>query len=203
MSYKPHDFYFKKAKSENYLARSVYKLKEINERFKIFRKGQRVLDLGAAPGSWSQYAAQEVGNSGYVLGIDLKPINLQLPNAQFVQADIFSPGLENICLKFSIPSSFDVVISDMAPQTTGMTLTDHVRSVELCYRALQLAQGSLKKGGTFVCKMLDGEDFNEFRDSLRPNFEKVQILRPKSTRKESKELFFIALGYLQTTSNHF
>lgn len=195
MSYNPQDYYFKKAKSEQFVARSVYKLQEINERYKIFKKGQRVLDLGAAPGSWSQYVAAQVGNTGRVIGIDLKPITLELENATFIESDIFSFDWENLWSSLQIFPPFDAVISDMAPQTTGMSLTDHVRSVELCSKALYIAERYLQKKGFFICKMFDGEDFTEYRNHIKKLFDKIQIIRPQSTRKESKELFFVCMGY--------
>jgi 23S rRNA (uridine2552-2'-O)-methyltransferase len=195
MSYNPQDYYFKKAKSEQFVARSVYKLQEINERYKIFKKGQKVLDLGAAPGSWSQYVAAQVGNTGRVIGIDLKPITLELENATFIESDIFSFDWENLWASLQIFPPFDAVISDMAPQTTGMSLTDHVRSVELCSKALYIAERYLQKKGFFICKMFDGEDFTEYRNNIKKLFDKIQIIRPQSTRKESKELFFICMGY--------
>jgi 23S rRNA (uridine2552-2'-O)-methyltransferase len=195
MPYNPQDYYFKKAKAEHFAARSVYKLQEINERYKIFKKGQKVLDLGAAPGSWSQYVAAQVGHKGSVIGIDLKPVNLTLANATFIEADIFRVDWENLWTSLQILPPFDAVISDMAPQTTGVSLTDHARSVELCSKALSIAELYLQKKGIFICKMFDGQDFIQYHNQVKKLFDKVQILRPQSTRKESKELFFICLGY--------
>jgi 23S rRNA (uridine2552-2'-O)-methyltransferase len=195
MPYNPQDYYFKKAKAEHFAARSVYKLQEINERYKIFQKGQKVLDLGAAPGSWSQYVAAQVGNKGRVLGIDLKPVTLELENATFIKSDIFSVDWESLWPALQIFPPFNAVISDMAPQTTGMSLTDHMRSVELCSKALHIAERYLQKKGFFICKMFDGEDFTAYRNEVKKLFDKIQIIRPQSTRKESKELFFICLGY--------
>jgi len=195
VAYNPKDYYFKKAKSENYAARSIFKLKEIDERFRIFKPGQKVLDLGAAPGSWSQYAAQKIGKAGIVIGIDLQAIKLTLPNALFIQGDLNKVSLEEILATHQIQPPFDLVLSDMAPKTTGIRITDQARSTELCLLALKFAETYLRPQGHFICKLFHSEDFEEFRRTLKSRFEKVEVLRPKSTRKESKEIFFIALHY--------
>lgn len=195
MAYNPKDYYFQKAKSENYAARSIFKLQEINDRFKIFKPGYTVLDLGAAPGSWSQYASKQVGNRGRVLGLDLQPIKITLPNAAFVEADMRQLDLPEIMTAQGISPPFDVVLSDMAPKTTGVRITDQTRSLELCELALAAAEKFLRPRGTFVCKLFHGEEFETFRRLLRERFGKVEVLRPKSTRKESKEIFFICLQF--------
>lgn len=193
MAYNPKDYYFQKAKKESYAARSVFKLQEIDERFRILKPGYRVLDLGAAPGSWSQYASQRVGPRGRVIGIDLQPIRLTLPNSVFITADMRKADLKRMILDQGIEPPFDVVLSDMAPKTTGVRVTDQARSIELCELALATADRFLRERGGFVCKLFHGEDFERFRDELRDRFGKVEVLRPRSTRKESKEIFFICL----------
>ncbi len=195
MAYNPKDYYFNKAKSENYAARSVFKLQEIDEKFRILKNGFKVLDLGAAPGSWSQYASQKVGQAGRVVGIDLQPIKLTLPNAVFYTADMKGFQLEEALKEKQIECSFDVVLSDMAPKTSGVKITDQARSLELCELALEIARKYLKAGGTFVCKLFHSEDFENYRNQLKLHFNKIEILRPKSTRKESKEIYFIALQH--------
>lgn len=195
MGYNPNDFYFRKAKKENFAARSVFKLQEIDDRFHILKKGFKVLDLGAAPGSWSQYSSQVVGLQGRVLGIDIQAIKITLPNAAFVQADMRQANLDEIMTAHGISPPFDVVLSDMAPKTTGIRFTDQARSLELCELALETAEKFLKPKGSFVCKLFHSEDFEAYRAKLRERFDRVEVLRPKSTRKESKEVFFIALQY--------
>jgi 23S rRNA (uridine2552-2'-O)-methyltransferase len=195
MAYNPKDYYFQKAKSENYAARSVFKLQEIDARFRLLKPGNKVLDLGAAPGSWAQYSSQKVGTQGRVLGIDLQQIRLTLPNAVFVTADLRQLDLEQVMAANGISPPFDLVLSDMAPKTTGIRITDQARSFELCELALATAERFLKSGGSFVCKLFHSEDFEAFRKLLQKRFKKVEILRPKSTRKESKEIFFIGLQY--------
>jgi 23S rRNA (uridine2552-2'-O)-methyltransferase len=199
VAYDRKDYYFHKAKSENYAARSAFKLEEMDQRFKIFKSGMQVLDLGAAPGSWSQYASRKLGSQGRILGIDLQEIKLDLPNAHFIQADLRDLNLEDLFRQKGFPPPFDIVMSDMAPRTTGIRLQDQMRSLELCELALEIALRNLKPKGTFIAKLFHSEDFDGFRQKLRKAFGKVEILRPKSTRKESKEVFLIGLSRLQPT----
>ena len=193
MAYNPKDYYFQKAKSENYAARSIFKLQEIHERFKILKPGHKILDLGAAPGSWAQYASEQVGPRGRVLGIDLQPIKLTLPNTVFVERDLRQADLEVIFTELGIAPPFDVVLSDMAPKTTGVRITDQTRSIELCKIALDAADRFSKPRGSFVCKLFHSDEFEEFRLMMRERYGRVEVLRPKSTRKESKEIFLIGL----------
>jgi 23S rRNA (uridine2552-2'-O)-methyltransferase len=195
MPYKPHDFYAQKAKQENFAARSVYKLEEIDLRFKIIRTGDYVMDLGASPGSWAQYTSKKIGEKGKILGIDLKPVDIKLPNAIFIRADLNEINIQDIIIKHAFNRSFDAVISDMAPNTTGNKFTDQTRSYDLCVLALETAKKFLKAKGNFVCKIFDGEDAMSFRDQLKENFQEVQILRPKSTQSSSKEMFMIGKNF--------
>jgi len=195
VAYNPRDFYFHKAKQENFAARSVFKLEEIDRRFRILKPGNKVLDLGAAPGSWSQYVSKAVGKNGRVLGIDLQPIKITLPNALFLVEDMRSADLEKIFAEHGIAPPFDLVLSDMAPKTSGIREQDQQRSLELCQLALETAERFLKPGGHFVCKLFHSDEYESFREELRKRFEKVDSLRPKSTRKESKEIFLIGFKY--------
>lgn len=195
MAYNPKDYFFHKAKKENYAARAVFKIQEIDQRFKLFRPGMKVLDLGAAPGSWSQYASQKVGPKGKVMGVDLQPIKITLPNALFITADMRSLDLGQTMAEQGISPPFDLVLSDMAPKTTGVRIQDQMRSFELCMLALETAERFLKPNGHFVAKLFHSEEFENFRKELQARFGKIEILRPKSTRTESKEIFLIGLGY--------
>jgi 23S rRNA (uridine2552-2'-O)-methyltransferase len=193
-AYNPKDFYFKKAKERHFAARSVFKLEEIDERFRVLRPGAMVLDLGCAPGSWSQYASSKIGLRGKMLAIDLQKVRLTLPNVAFVQADAFDESvLTNLLAEHQI-EALDVVLSDMAPKTTGIRVTDQTRSHELCLRALDVAKARLKKGGNFVVKFFQGPDFENYLKLVRGTFSRVELLRPKSTRKESFEIFIIGLN---------
>lgn len=195
MAYNPKDYYYKKAKEENYAARSVFKLQEIDTRLRIFRPGMKVLDLGAAPGSWSQYASEKVGKLGKVLGIDIQPIKITLPNALFLAADMRDLDLAKTMVEKGIEPPFDMVLSDMAPKTTGYRLQDQMRSLELCELALTTAERFLKRDGSYVCKLFHSEEFENYRNRLRELFEKVDIIKPKSVREGSKEIFFVARGF--------
>lgn len=193
MTYNPRDHYFRKAKQENFAARSVFKLEEIDKKFKMFRPGQVVLDLGASPGSWSQYASKMAGERGRVLGVDLSPVTVKLKNAVFIQADLRDLNLEDIFKEHGFEPPFDIVMSDMAPRTTGIRMTDQARSMELCELALDVARRFLKKDGDFVCKLFHSDDFSKLRDEMKKTFAKVEAVKPDSTRKISKEIFLVGL----------
>ncbi|QLY26744.1 RlmE family RNA methyltransferase [Bdellovibrio sp. KM01] len=195
MTYNPRDRYFKKAKEEGFAARSVFKLEEIDKKYKIFKgSGQTVLDLGASPGSWSQYASKVVGAKGRVLGVDLSPVTVKLPNAVFIQADLRDLNLEDTFRDHGFHPPFDIVMSDMAPKTTGIRMTDQARSMELCELALDVARKFLKKDGHFVCKLFHSDDFAKLRDEIKKSFAKCEVMKPDSTRKISKEIFLIGLN---------
>lgn len=185
------DHYTRQAKKDRFPARSVYKLQEIQKKHNVIKKGDAVLDLGCAPGSWLLYAANLTGNAGRVIGIDLVPVSVEVPshvtihtgNILLLNDDFFK----------SLGSGFNVVVSDMAPSTTGNKIVDNARSFELCLRALSIAQMTLTAGGSFVCKIFQGEDFKAFVDSVRSVFRKHKIFKPKSSRKASKEIYVIGL----------
>ena len=200
MAYNPKDYFFKQAKKENFAARSVFKLQEIDDRFKMLKPGYKVLDLGAAPGSWSQLASQKVGPQGRVFGIDLQAIPLTMPNAIFHQGDMRELDLATKMAELGIAPPFDVVLSDMAPKTIGIKLTDQMRSLELCELALETAEKFLRPRGSFVAKLFHSGEFEAFRRKLRERFGKVEVLRPKSTRTESKEIFLIGLQFKGSAS---
>ncbi len=186
------DHYTHKAKKEHYPARSVYKLQEIQAKNRILKPGQQVLDLGCAPGAWLLYAAQQVGLGGQVIGIDLNPVTVRLPeNACSLTADIFALDPETA---EAMGTGFDVVLSDMAPATIGHKGTDALRSEALAETALDLALKLLVPGGHFVCKLFQGGDLNRFTSQVKQNFNKQKNFKPKSSRKASKELFVLGLG---------
>ena len=186
------DHYSRLAKKERYPARSVYKLQEIQRKYNLIKKGDKILDLGCFPGSWLLYAANQTGNKGLVVGIDLKPVSIKVPsNVRIYTRDIFSIDDDFFEL---IGKNFDVVISDMAPDTTGNKRVDSARSFNLGEKALSIAQNLLKHGGSFVCKIFQGEDFNKFSDSVRMSFDEHKIFKPQSSRKASKEIYIIGFG---------
>lgn len=192
-----HDFYFKKAKTENYRARSVYKLKEIQETYHLIKQGDSILELGAAPGSWTQFASTCIGPKGHVLAVDRLEIEKQglSENITVLQSDILEISNDTL-EEYLKRTNVDLVLSDMAPNTSGIKSTDHIRSIELCEKALFIAKKFLKKGGHFVCKVFQGEDLPLFIKSLERNFKKVSRFKPKSSKQESFEIFLVAKSYL-------
>ena len=189
--YKRADHFTLAAKKQGYPARSVFKLEEIDRRIGLLKQGMRVLDLGAAPGSWMLFTSQKVGKAGKVLAVDLTPIEIPIPdNTTFLQGDALS--LENDALATYAP--YDVVLSDMAPNTTGNRLGDQTRSFELFMRGLGVAEKLLKPGGAFVGKIFMGEDFTNAKKALKRVFSADRALRPEGTRTTSYELFLVGTG---------
>ena len=186
------DHYTRRAREEQWLARSVYKLEEIDRKTHLIHAGDRVLDLGCYPGSWSQYTVVKVGPKGEVVGVDLqKPDRFSSPRFKFIQADVLSLDVE--WLRKQVGPR-ELVISDLAPATSGIRVTDTSRSMELALRALDVALAVLKKGGHFLCKVFEGPDVKAFRTELARHFAKVQTLRPSAVRKASKEVYVLALN---------
>jgi len=189
-TYKGGDAFTREARQRGFPARSVFKLEEIDRRVKLLRPGQRVLDLGAAPGSWSLYAAQRIGLAGKLVAIDLEPIAVPLPeNAVAFVGDAFA--LDSVVAEHG---PYDVVLSDMAPRTTGNRLGDQTRSFELYMHALDVARRLLKPGGAFVGKIFMGEDLPEAKAETKRLFTEERGIRPEGTRATSYEMFLVGLG---------
>lgn len=192
MGFKVKDHYFKKAKQEQFLARSVYKLEEIDKKYKVLSKGDIVLDLGYYPGSWIQYTCKKVKK---VIGIDIKEVNkkiLNISNVELLKKDAFE--VEDI-KEFGVEEKFDVLLSDMAPDTTGIKSVDQDRSLALVEKVFEILPTFLKKDGNFVIKVFDGNDAQIFLKSNKDLFKSFHFFRPKSTRSVSKEFFVIGKGY--------
>lgn len=192
------DFYFKKAKKEGYPARSVYKLEEAQQKYHLLHKGDAVLDLGCQPGSWSLYAAKVVGPAGVVVGVDIQTGNdfkLRAGSApiHFFHDNAFTDETEARIR--AVRERFQVVLSDMAPRTSGNRWTDQQLSLRLARRVVELARKFLAPGGNFYCKVFEGEDFKELVDELRPLCGQVKVVKPKSSRSESREVFLLGLAY--------
>ena len=189
--YRRPDHFTREALERGFPARSVFKLEDIDRQLRLFRRGQRVLDLGAAPGSWAQYAAEKVGAEGRVLAVDQRPLARALTaNVTFLEGDALS--LEPSRLSSFAP--YDVLLSDMAPFTTGTREADQARSFELFMRALDLAAVLLVKGGSFVGKIFMGADFPLAKRRVRELFLRERTLRPEGTREASFEIFVAGLG---------
>ena len=189
--YKGGDNLTREARRAGFPARSVFKLEEIDRRVRLLKPGQHVLDLGAAPGSWTLYAAQQIGPTGRLLAIDLEPIGVPLPGTvTAVVGDALSLDNEQL----SLHAPYDVVLSDMAPRTTGNRLGDQTRSFELYMRALAVAEMFLKPGGVFVGKIFMGEDLANAKAATRQLFREERGIRPEGTRATSYEMFLVGLG---------
>ena len=196
---KVRDYYFNKAKEDNYPARSVYKLEEVQKKYGFLRKGDVVLDLGCQPGSWSMYAARIVGPQGLVVGVDIqegKKTNISgaariVWLCQDITADDAVTALQRIA------GDFRVVLSDMAPRTSGNKWVDQQQSLRLARRSLEIAEELLEKGGNYFSKVFQGEDVPDFISDVRARFKVTRIIKPKSSRSESREIFVLGMGYLQ------
>ncbi len=188
------DHYTKRALREGYPARSVYKLEEIQHRFSVIRKGAKVLDIGAAPGSFSIYALKAAGPAGSLVAVDLKNEMPDLPNNRFtfIQGDAFS---ESNIEKILSLGPYDCVLSDAAPSTTGNRTVDTARSAGLAEQAIALARNALVPDGNIVVKVFQGGDEKELLESLRSAFRSAKAVKPKASRKGSFEVFLVATGY--------
>ncbi|NHJ03193.1 MAG: RlmE family RNA methyltransferase [Candidatus Heimdallarchaeota archaeon] len=187
------EFYYREAQREGYRSRASYKLVQIEEKFSVFKQGDLVLDLGAAPGGWSQIAVKYIGSRGRVYAIDLDYIE-PLDYVITIQGDITDPKLIER-LNTIIGEPVDIVISDLSPKVSGNWSTDHARQIFLSESALKLSvSGVLKKGGKFVCKLFQGDLFEDFISIIKKLFTVVYLYKPKASRKASAEIYVIAKG---------
>lgn len=187
-----HDRFHRQAKREGFLARAVYKLSELDEKFRLLAPGDRVLDLGCAPGSWLQYARQRVGDEGVLVGLDRAPLSREQSGARIVVGDVMT--IEPAALRGDL-TAFDVVLSDMAPDTSGIRSLDQARSEALFERALELAVALLAPGGCFVGKLFQGPDFKRLTEAVRARFEVAKTAKPTSSRQISIEQYVIGKGF--------
>lgn len=177
------DFYTRKSREEGYYARSVYKLKHINKKYDLIKKGDKVLDLGCSPGGWTQASLEIVGEKGFVVGIDIiSPRKIKSKNFKFIRSDV---------QEAEINEKFDVVLSDMAPKTTGIQDLDHERSYDLAKTALEISKKHLKEGGNFLCKIFQGKYYQEFLNEVKKNFEFVKTVKPEASKRGSKEMYVV------------
>jgi 23S rRNA (uridine2552-2'-O)-methyltransferase len=190
-NFKVKDHYFNKAKQENYLARSIYKLEEIDQKYKVLKKGNLVVDFGYYPGSWIQYTSSVIGEEGRVVGIDIQEVNKKLSglaNVRVYQKDIFN--ISDLS-QLEVEDQFDVVLSDMAPSTTGVQSLDQIRSLNLVESVFGILPKFLKPGGNFVIKVFDSQNAQNYLKEQKTRFSEFSYLKPKSTRSVSKEFFVI------------
>ena len=191
--YEVVDPYTKKAHEQGFLARSIFKLEEISKKINLYTPGQKVLDLGSAPGSWLQFASQKVGAKGEVVGLDITEIKTKLANVRFFLQDISDSDETLRIIQPWVP--FDLIQSDAMVKTSGIVESDCARSIQLVENAIALTQrGALKPGGKFLAKIFEGPGFNEFWNEFRRNFKGSKVFRPEAIRKGSREIYI--LGHL-------
>lgn len=191
------DIYVKRAKQEGFRARSVYKLMEIQERYRIIKPNMVVVDLGAAPGGWSEYVVQLIGSEGRIVALDILPMQ-PIKGVEFIQGDFTQDVIvKDLCIRIN-ERKVDAVLSDMAPNLSGLDVVDQARSMNLAQRALAFAQTVLKPGGLFLTKIFQGAEFDAFLKSLRHDFGDVKVIKPEASRSRSKETFLLARNYKQS-----
>ena len=181
-----NDVFFKKAREQGFAARAVHKLEDLDKKLALLRAGDRVLDLGCRPGSWLQYAAKRVGPHGKLVGIDRLPMPAEIPGARIVLGDLYETPDEVLLADVG---AFDVVLSDMAPDTTGIKATDQARSAQLFEEALNRAERMLAPGGAFVGKIFQGPDMEALRKRMQKLFGVVKLVKPEASRKDSTEIY--------------
>ena len=196
MAFNRKDGFYYKAKREGLRSRAAFKIEQLHQRHRLFRKGAKILELGAAPGGWMQIIARLVGPQGLIIGIDLLPITgLEQNPCHTLQADILDQELA-AKIRTITSQPFDGVISDIAPNLSGIKTADQERSRELTSQALELAATFLKPGGFFLCKVFQQEGLKTFQREVDHRFKKVILTKPEASRKSSAELYVIALGFL-------
>ena len=191
------DYYYRKAKEEKFRSRAAYKLLQTVQKYKFMKRGDVVVDLGAAPGGWIQAARKIVGEEGFILGVDIKPIEpFEEENIITIVADITDPKtIETIQNLLSRPA--DVVISDVSPKISGIWEVDHARQIDLALSSMKIACEVLKPRGNFFVKVFEGDMLKDFLDKLKERFSVVKLVKPKASRAKSSELYILALGLKQ------
>jgi 23S rRNA (uridine2552-2'-O)-methyltransferase len=189
-----NDHYVMKAKEEGYRSRACYKLMEIDDKDKLMKPGMTVLDLGSAPGGWSQVAVQRVGDHGMVVASDILPMD-GIAGVTFLQGDFTEEAVFDELMTIIGDRQVDLVISDMAPNMSGMSAVDQPSAMYLVELALDMARQVLKPGGSYAAKVFHGEGFDEYLKDMRSSFQKVVTRKPDSSRARSREVYLVAKGY--------
>lgn len=194
-SFNPKDKFFLKAKEKGYRARSIFKLEEVQNTYRFLKEGQKVLDLGAYPGSFMQYIIKVIGDKGFLIGLDLQEIKkFPQKNIKLYKADIFDDLIyDKIRFENNI-DKFDVISSDLAPATSGIKSLDAGRSFELNNQVLKVSLKYLKRGGSMLIKVFPGEEFDQLKKDIKLNFSKIRIYKPSAVRKTSREVYLLATG---------
>jgi len=197
LRYDAKDEYFKRAKKEGFVARSAFKLEEMDQRWKFFKPGMKILDLGCAPGSWLQYASKKVGPKGHLVGVDIDPVRVDLANVETHVISLYDITTETPFLKAWLP--FDMIQSDAMVKTVGISESDVAKSIALVEASLKLAEsGILKVGGTFVAKVFEGPGFSDFYVQFKRKFKRNYVSKPEAVRQGSREVYIVGLEYKGT-----
>lgn len=189
-----NDPFVRQARDQGWRSRAVYKLQKIDLRDHLFQPGMTILDLGAAPGGWSQYAAEQIGNQGRIVALDILPME-PLERVDFLQTDFSEEAGLRLLMAHLDGARADLVMSDMAPNITGMTAIDQPRSLALAELGLQLANEVLRPGGDFVVKLFQGAGFDEYVRAARASFARVMVRKPEASRAHSREVYLVAKNY--------
>ena len=196
------EYYYKKAKEENYRSRATYKLVQANEKYQFIRRNDVVVDLGAAPGGWIQAARKMTGKNGFVLGVDLKPIEpFTQEYIRTIICDLTEPEIVEEILSF-LPRKADVVISDAAPNITGVWEVDHARQIDLATKALEISLSILRPLGNFFVKAFEGDLLNDFIQTVKMHFETVKMVKPQASRAKSSEMYILAMSLKSNDQSH-
>lgn len=190
--YIPNDKWAQRAAKEGYRARSVYKLMELDERYRLLRPGMKVLDIGAAPGSWMQYVSKKIGDTGLVLGVDLKEMKRIAPNVKLAILDVNDKPKLDATMKIFGLDKVDLVLSDIAPNTSGIKDVDQWRSIELSRMVVTVAKQYLKPGGKLVMKVFRGKNFDEFLKEVRVDYPTAKPYEVEASRDRSREIYIVA-----------
>lgn len=188
------DVYVKKAQAEGYRSRAVFKLDELIERDRLLKPGMRIVDLGAAPGGWSQLVRERMGDTGSVVALDILPMQ-GLAGVEFIQGDFREPEVLSALEAQLNGQKLDLVLSDMAPNMSGVALADQIRAMDLAELALQFSQDWLKPGGSLLIKVFQGTGFDDYLRNLRASFTRVTMRKPKASRARSRETYALAVGF--------
>ena len=188
------DVFTKQARASHYRSRAAYKLSAIDEKDKLFRKVQTVVDIGASPGSWSQYASEQIGPQGRIIAVDILPMQ-PIDNVRFIKGDFTDEEVVNACTAELSGARADLVLSDIAPNLSGVRASDQARSMYLAELVLDFAAEVLNKDGDFLVKLFQGEGTDQYKKELNERFQKVMVRKPQASRDSSREFYILARGY--------
>lgn len=195
MTYQRKDHFYKMAKEKGLRSRAAFKISELDSKFRLLREGMVVIDLGCWPGGWLQVISRKIGSGGHVIGLDTEAMNpLPEKNISFIRGDIREERTRQLLLT-ELGRKVDLIVSDMAPNLSGIRFQDHYNSYELAEQAFKLCRHVLRENGDFVVKIFPGEELEQFKENLKGSFAQVKVFSPDATRKGSSEVYLIAKGF--------